>query len=105
MKRFPTQPGGGSFLIRKLVRQNLVYLIVILLLIVGFGISLYLGTRQVYEEEAQWRSQKTMAKRSYKEGLSHVEAMNRIVADKNQHFDPDVVDAFLECEEKLLAIT
>ena len=61
MKLFPTQPGGDFFLIRKLIRQNLVYLIVILLLLVGFGISLYLGTRQVYEEEAQWRSQKTMA--------------------------------------------
>ena len=61
MKRFPTQLGRDSFLIRKLIRQNLVYLIVILLLLVGFGISLYLGTRQVYEEEAQWRSQKTMA--------------------------------------------
>lgn len=61
MKRFPTQPGGDSFLIRKLIRQNLVYLIVILLLLVVFGISLYLGMRQVYEEEEQWRSQKTMA--------------------------------------------
>jgi len=45
------------------------------------------------------------SKRSYKEGLSHLEAMNRIVADKNQHFDPEVVEAFLECEKKLLAIT
>lgn len=61
MKRFPTQLGIDSFLIRKLIRQNLVYLIVIFLLLVVFGISLYLGTRQVYEEEAQWRSQKTMA--------------------------------------------
>lgn len=61
MKRFPTQLGGDSFLIKKLIRQNMVYLIVILLLLVGFGISLYLGTRQVYEEEEQWRSQKTMA--------------------------------------------
>lgn len=61
MKRFPTQPGGDSLLIRKLIRQNLVYLLVILLLLVVFGISLYLGSRQVYEEEAQWRSQKTMA--------------------------------------------
>lgn len=38
------------------------------------------------------------SKRSYKEGLSHLEAMNRIVTDKNQHFDPDVVEAFLECK-------
>ena len=45
------------------------------------------------------------SKRAYKEGLSHLEAMKRIVADKNQHFDPDVVEAFLECEKKLLAIT
>ncbi len=45
------------------------------------------------------------SKRSYKEGLSDLEAMNRIVADKNQHFDPDVVEAFLDCEKKLLAIT
>ncbi len=61
MKLFPTQPGGDFFLIRKLIRQNLVYLIVIFLMLVGFGISLYIGTKQVYEEEAQWRSQKTMA--------------------------------------------
>ena len=45
------------------------------------------------------------SERSYKEGLSHLDAVNKIVADKNQHFDPDVVEAFLECEKKLLAIT
>lgn len=45
------------------------------------------------------------SKRSYKEGLSHQEAKDRIVADKNQHFDPEVVEAFLECEEKLVVIT
>ncbi|WP_338031878.1 HD-GYP domain-containing protein [Desulfosporosinus fructosivorans] len=45
------------------------------------------------------------SKRSYKEELSHLKAMNRIVADKNQHFDPDVVEAFLDCEKKILAIT
>lgn len=45
------------------------------------------------------------SKRSYIEDLSHLEAMNRIVADKNQHFDPDVVEAFSDCEKKLLAIT
>ncbi|AFM39612.1 response regulator containing a CheY-like receiver domain and an HD-GYP domain [Desulfosporosinus acidiphilus SJ4] len=61
MKRFSTQPGEDSFIIRKLIRQNLVYLLVILLLLIIFGISLYFGTRQVYEEEEQWRSQKTMA--------------------------------------------
>ena len=39
------------------------------------------------------------SKRSYKEAIPHLEAMNRIVADKNQHFDPDVVEAFLKCEK------
>lgn len=61
MKRFSSQAGEDSFLIRKLIRHNLVYLSVILLMLVVFGISLYFGTRQVYEEEEQWRSQKTMA--------------------------------------------
>lgn len=49
MKIFPTRRGGDLFLIRKLIRQNLFYLIVIFLLLVGFGISLYIGMKQVYE--------------------------------------------------------
>jgi putative two-component system response regulator len=45
------------------------------------------------------------SKRSYKEGLPHHEAVNRIVADKNRHFDPEIVEAFLECEARFLAIS
>ena len=60
MRHFSAHLGGDSFLIRKLIRQNLVYLLVMLLLLVVFGISLYFGTRQVYDDEELWRSQKTM---------------------------------------------
>ncbi|AFM42779.1 response regulator containing a CheY-like receiver domain and an HD-GYP domain [Desulfosporosinus acidiphilus SJ4] len=61
MKGFSTRPRGDLSSLRKLIRQNLMFILVLLLLLIVFGISLYLGSRQVYNEEEQWRGQKTMA--------------------------------------------
>ena len=38
--------------------------------------------------------------RSYKTSLSHAQAIDRIVVDRERHFDPVVVDAFLTCEQE-----
>lgn len=38
------------------------------------------------------------SKRVYKEAMSHEDTMKIIVADRNTHFDPDVVDAFVAHE-------
>jgi Response regulator containing a CheY-like receiver domain and an HD-GYP domain len=40
------------------------------------------------------------SKRSYKKELSHEEAVRRIRSDKGEHFDPDIVAAFLKCENE-----
>ncbi|MDK2954294.1 MAG: hypothetical protein PWQ27_1677, partial [Kosmotoga sp.] len=40
------------------------------------------------------------SKRPYKDALPHEEALRRIKADRGKHFDPDIVDAFLECEKE-----
>ena len=37
--------------------------------------------------------------RPYKLASSHLEAVRRIVVDSGAHFDPEVVDAFLECRD------
>jgi len=37
------------------------------------------------------------AKRPYKEGLAHEEALEIISEDRGRHFDPDTVDALTEC--------
>jgi putative two-component system response regulator len=42
--------------------------------------------------------------RPYKPAYSHDEAVRRIVADRGEHFDPQVVDAFLSCEGELAHI-
>ena len=44
------------------------------------------------------------AKRPYKPGLSHEETVGTIVPDKGRHFDPDVVDAFVECSSEFYEI-
>ncbi len=44
------------------------------------------------------------SKRPYKEKLSHDEAIKRIKADSGEHFDPEIVDAFLKCEREFLRI-
>ena len=42
--------------------------------------------------------------RVYKSGLSHQEAMHVIFQERGQHFDPDLVDAFVEIQDDILAI-
>ncbi len=45
------------------------------------------------------------SKRSYKKEIPHDEAVNIILAERGKHFDPDVVDAFLQCEQTFLEIS
>lgn len=45
------------------------------------------------------------SKRCYKCEISHQEAIKRIKADKGRHFDPEIVNAFLKCEEEFLKIS
>ncbi len=45
------------------------------------------------------------SKRPYKDELSHEEALRRIKSDSGEHFDPDIVDAFLKCEKEFLKIS
>ena len=42
-----------------------------------------------------------VAKRSYKEALPHDEALAIIRNGRGTHFDPVIVDAFLECHARL----
>ncbi|MFH2126602.1 MAG: HD domain-containing phosphohydrolase [Pseudomonadota bacterium] len=42
--------------------------------------------------------------RPYKKGLPHAEAISRIKADRGKHFDPEIVDAFLEDEKEIIKI-
>lgn len=44
------------------------------------------------------------SKRSYKDALSHEEAVRRIMSDSDEHFDPDIVDAFLKIENEFAKI-
>ncbi len=44
------------------------------------------------------------SKRTYKEAFPHVVARSIIVEGAGSHFDPDVVEAFLQVEEKFVAI-
>jgi putative two-component system response regulator len=43
--------------------------------------------------------------RVYKAGMSHQEAMHVIFQERGQHFDPDLVDAFVEIQDEISAIT
>ncbi len=45
------------------------------------------------------------SKRVYKEAVTHNEAVSIIKADSGKHFDPDVVDAFLELQEEFKQIS
>ena len=42
--------------------------------------------------------------RVYKAGMSHQEAMHVIFQERGQHFDPDLVDAFVEIQDDISAI-
>ena len=44
------------------------------------------------------------SRRRYKQSLPHERARDEIVACRGTHFDPDVVDAFLACEEEFREI-
>lgn len=44
------------------------------------------------------------SERPYKKGLPHAEAISRIKADRGKHFDPEIVDAFLEDEKEIIEI-
>lgn len=44
------------------------------------------------------------AKRPYKEPVTHMEAVQRLLAGRGSHFDPDVVNAFLDCEEQFMEL-
>jgi putative two-component system response regulator len=45
-----------------------------------------------------------VSRRIYKEGMSHEKAVQIIVEGKGRHFDPDMVDAFVEIQGEFLAI-
>ncbi len=45
-----------------------------------------------------------ISKRVYKEAMSHAQAVEIIVAGRGSHFDPDVVDAFLQVQDACLDI-
>ena len=45
-----------------------------------------------------------ISRRVYKEGMSHQQAVDIIIAGRNQHFDPDIVDAFLALQDEFQAI-
>ena len=44
------------------------------------------------------------SRRPYKEPIDHQEAVRRILVDKGKHFDPVLVDLFMECEEHFAEI-
>ena len=45
------------------------------------------------------------SKRSYKDALTHEEAVKRLKSDSGEHFDPDIVDAFSEIEWEFVRIS
>ena len=45
-----------------------------------------------------------ISKRCYKQGFSHEKAVSIIQEGRSAHFDPDMVDAFLEINERFFAI-
>ncbi|MET3130172.1 putative two-component system response regulator [Oxalobacteraceae bacterium GrIS 1.11] len=45
-----------------------------------------------------------ISRRVYKEGMTHEQAVAIIAAGRGQHFDADMVDAFLEIQEQFVAI-
>ena len=45
-----------------------------------------------------------ISRRVYKEGMPHEKAVQIIAEGRGTHFDPDIVDAFLEIQEEFRAI-
>jgi cyclic di-GMP phosphodiesterase len=46
-----------------------------------------------------------VSRRVYKEAMSHEKAVGIIIEGRGQHFDPDLVDAFLELQDEFQAIS
>lgn len=46
-----------------------------------------------------------VSKRVYKEAFSHEKAVDIIKEQRNKHFDPEIVDAFLDIEDEFIRIT
>jgi hemerythrin len=44
------------------------------------------------------------SKRPYKGPVTHMEAVQRLMASRGSHFAPDVVNAFLDCEERFVEL-
>lgn len=44
------------------------------------------------------------AKRPYKDAVTHMEAVQRLMTSRSSQFDPDVVNAFLDCEEQFMEL-
>jgi putative two-component system response regulator len=44
------------------------------------------------------------SRRVYKAAMSHHNARNIIFEERGRHFDPDIVDAFIQCEKQFIAI-
>ncbi|MBU0483461.1 MAG: bacteriohemerythrin [Proteobacteria bacterium] len=44
------------------------------------------------------------SKRPYKGPVTHMEAVQRLMVSRGSHFAPDVVNAFIDCEEQLLEL-
>jgi putative two-component system response regulator len=45
-----------------------------------------------------------ISRRVYKEGMPHEKAVEIIQAGRGSHFDPDVVDTFMELQDEFRAI-
>lgn len=45
-----------------------------------------------------------ISKRVYKKAFSHAEARDLLLEGRSSHFDPDVLDAFLACEQRFISI-
>ena len=45
-----------------------------------------------------------ISRRIYKDGMPHEQAAQIIVDDRGTHFDPDIVDAFVELQGEFQAI-
>jgi putative two-component system response regulator len=45
-----------------------------------------------------------ISRRVYKEGMPHEKALGIILEGRGTHFDPDIVDAFMDCADEFLAV-
>ena len=45
------------------------------------------------------------SKRPYKDPMPHTKARQIILAGRGKHFDPEITDAFLACEDEFIAVS